>query len=108
MAKLNLNNTAKDTAKEPADRPVYDLDIKVRRAFQGKYGILFDMEVNHVTIYGCRVCDTPKGDNFVGFPQTPDKKDKKKWWNIAYVPLTEEQTAEILSQIANLLNGTTK
>lgn len=108
MAKLNLNkkDTTKETAQAP--RPVYNYDIKVRRAFQGKYGILFDMDINNVTVYGCKVCDSPKGDNFIGFPQTPDKKDRNKWWNIVYAPLTEEQTADILSQIAEILNSGNK
>ena len=103
------NYTKKDTKKSKntkntkKDRPVYDLDIKVTRAFEGKYGTLLDMEVNHVSIYGCRVCETRDGEPFIGFPQKQDKKNRDKWWSIAYGPLTDEQTADIMSQVADLL-----
>lgn len=106
MATKNYNkkNTKKGTKKDTKkDRPVYNLDIKVTRAFEGKYGTLLDMEVNHVSIYGCRICETHDGEPFIGFPQKQDKKNRDKWWSIAYVPLTDEQTADIMSQVADLL-----
>lgn len=102
MAKLNRKNNKKETTKK--ERPVYDYEIKVARALDGKYGILFDLELNHVTIYGCRVCETRDGDNFVGFPQKPDRKEKGRYWSVAYAPLTEDQTSEILRQIAEILD----
>ena len=102
--KKDTKNTKKGTKKDTKkDRPSYDLDIKVTRAFEGKYGTLLDMEVNHVSIYGCRVCETRDGEPFIGFPQKQDKKNRDKWWSIAYVPLTDEQTAYIMSQVADLL-----
>lgn len=84
---------------EKKPRPTYDYDLKVIRVFDGKYGVLFDLEINHVTIYGCRMCETRDGQPFVGFPQKQDRKDKDKWWSIAYAPLTEAQVQAIWDQI---------
>lgn len=105
MATKNYKKDTKKTNKKTTkkDRPVYDLEIKVTRAFEGKYGTLLDMEINHVSIYGCRVCETREGEPFIGFPQKQDRKDKTKYWSVAYVPLSDEQTADILAQVADLL-----
>lgn len=99
------NTTTKNTKNTKKERPVYDLDIKVTRVFDGKYGVLFDMTVNHVCINGCRVVSTGEGEAFVGFPQKRDRKDEDKWWNIAYVPLSDDQTSDILDQVEDLLAG---
>ena len=93
--------TTKKAAKKT--RPVYDYDIKVVRAFDGKYGVLCDLSINNVTIYGCRVCATKEGEAFIGFPQKKDRKDPEKWWSIVYAPLTDEQTSDVLEQVENLL-----
>ena len=86
-------------------RPEYDYDLKVVRALDGKYGILFDLDINHVRVYGCRVCETRDGKQFIGFPQKADRKEAKKFWSIVYAPLTDDQTEDILGQIADLLNA---
>lgn len=110
MATKNTKNTkttknTKNTKNTKKTRPVYDYDIKVTRVFDGKYGILFDMEINHVFINGCRVVgSTEDGEAFIGFPQKKGKKDDK-WWNICYAFLSDEQTADILEQVDNLLNA---
>lgn len=102
--RTNSKNASKKTTKTARKpRPVYDFDIKVTRVFDGRYGILFDMEINHVFINGCRVVSTEDGEAFIGFPQKKGKKDDK-WWNVCYAPLTNEQTADILEQVDNLLN----
>ena len=64
MAIKNTRNTkstknTKSTAKAvKKTRPVYEYEIKVLRAFEGKYGILCDLSINNVTVYGCRICTT--------------------------------------------------
>ena len=98
------NKSTKSTAKAvKKTRPVYEYDIKVLRAFEGKYGILCDLSINNVTVYGCRVCTTKSDETFIGFPQKRDRKDPEKWWSIVYAPLTDDQTADILAQVGNLL-----
>lgn len=84
-------------------QPQYDYEIQVTRVLRGEYGTIFDMVLNHVKIYGCRVCETQEGVPFVGFPQKPDRKIRGKYWSIAYAPLTEAQTREVFTQISHVL-----
>ena len=80
--------------------------IKVTRAREFENGgLVFDMVVNGVTIYGCQWVEGEKDGRdyaFVSFPSRQSKKDKK-WYNIAYVKLSDEDTAEIEKQIDALL-----
>lgn len=80
--------------------------IKVTRAREFVNGdIVFDMVVNGVTIYGCQWVEGEKNGRdyaFVSFPSRQSKKDKK-WYNIAYVKLSDDDTAEIEKQIDVLL-----
>ena len=100
-----LSKRGKETKGKKArkERPEYEYVIKVTRVLDGRYGILFDLDLNHVTIYGCRLCETKEGKPFVGFPQQRDKKDPDKWWSIAYAPLTDAQVQVICDQIAEQL-----
>lgn len=100
LSKRGKGGKSKKTQRE---RPEYEYEIKVTRVLDGKYGILFDMEINHVTIYGCRLCETREGVPFVGFPQQRDKHDKDKWWSIAWAPLTQKQTELVVDQISQQL-----
>lgn len=107
MATNYKKNNRKDARKRRTakrERPVYDLDIKVRRAFDGEYGILFDLEINHVTIYGCRLVEIDStGECFVGFPQKRGRDGK--YWSHAYVPLSDEQQKGIIKDVYALLDG---
>lgn len=105
MATKKSTKSIKSTKKaKKAKRPEYDYTIKVTRAFDGKYGILFDMDINHVMVYGCRVCETKDGEAFVGLPQRPPKNKKDRYWSIVYCPFTDDQVADILAQVAALLD----
>lgn len=98
------NNAAKGgKAKKAAkkERPVYEYELKVTRVFDGEYGQIFDLEINHVTVYGCRVCETGDGEPFIGWPQKKGKDGRYR--SHAYAPLTDEQTGEILAQVAAML-----
>lgn len=101
MAKqFNKNNRSGSKKAQKKERPQYDYDLKVKRVLDGKYGVLFDLEINHVTVYGCRMCETREGVPFVGWPQKQDRKDRDKWWSVAYAPLIDEQVKVIWDQIA--------
>ena len=80
--------------------------IKVTRAREFENGgLVFDMVVNGVTIYGCQWVEGTKDGRdyaFVSFPSRQSKKDNK-WYNIAYVKLTDEDTQNIEGQIDSLL-----
>lgn len=89
------------TTKKRRQMERQEYDIKVTRAFEGKYGTLFDMELNHVKVYGCRVCETRDGEPFVGWPQKQGKDGN--YYAHAWAYLEDDQTAEIMDQIAALL-----
>lgn len=77
-----------------------EVNAKVVRAIQVKDLVFFDVEINGVTIYGCKVVEGKNGD-FISFPSHKGKDDK--YYSHAYIKLTDEQTKEIISQVENML-----
>ena len=76
------------------------IDAKVTRANQVNDAVFFDMEVNGVTIYGCKVIEGKNGD-FVSFPSHKGKDGK--YYNHAWVKLSDEDTAAIVKQVEEML-----
>lgn len=94
MAKLN--RTKKNQAPERVQH-VYS----VRRAKEfNDGGIVFDLNVDDITIYGCRIIQGKKGD-FVSFPQRKGKDGN--YYSHVYLALTEEETEEILEKVGKIL-----
>lgn len=62
--------------------------------------VYFDVKINGVTIYGCRVVEGQKAD-FIGYPS--QKGNDGKWYNIAYVPLADEDQKMIIDAVENML-----
>lgn len=79
---------------------IVEVNAKVTRANQVKDTVYFDVVINGVTIYGCKVVEGKNGD-FVSFPSHKGKDDK--YYNHAYIKLSEEQTADIVSQVEKML-----
>ena len=74
--------------------------IEVTRAHQFEDGnVTFDMVVNGVTIYGCKIATGKNGD-FVSFPSRKAKDGK--YYSHARVELSEDETKDIISQIEKL------
>lgn len=94
MAKLN--RTKENQAPERVQH-----SYSVRRAKEFKDGgIVFDLNVDDITIYGCRVIQGKKGD-FVAFPQRQGKDGK--YYSNVYLALTEEETQDILEKVCKIL-----
>lgn len=72
------------------------VNVKVTRANQVNDTVFFDMEVNGVSIYGCKVVEGSKGD-FISFPSHKGKDGK--YYNHAWIKLSDEATKEIISQV---------
>lgn len=81
----------------------YKMNVKRVKMFDNG-GVVFDLEVNGVTIYGCRVVEGKNGD-FISFPQR--KGSDGKYYAIAYFPMDREGTiqAAILQQVEAKLNA---
>lgn len=76
------------------------VDAKVVRANQVNDTVFFDMEVNGVTIYGCKVVEGKNGD-FISFPSHKGKDGK--YYNHAWVKLSDEDSAAIIEQVEKAL-----
>lgn len=78
---------------------IQKVDIIRAHAFDNG-GVVFDMVVNGVFIYGCRVVEGKNGD-FVSFPAR--KGSDGNYYSHAYIKLTEEDTKNIVSLVENAL-----
>lgn len=77
------------------------IEAKVTRAKQFKDGgVVFDMQVNGVSIYGCRVIESKNGD-FVSFPSY--KGSDGKYYSHAWVKLSDEDTKSIVKQVEDMI-----
>lgn len=76
------------------------VNAKVVRANQVNDVVFFDVEINGVTIYGCKVVEGKNGD-FISFPSHKGKDGK--YWNHVYIKLSDDDTKEIISQVENML-----
>lgn len=75
------------------------LEIKVTRVKQFDNACMFDMTVNGVSIYGCRLIEGKKG-YFVSFPSRKGKDGK--YYSYTYVKLEDQDVQTIIDQIAEL------
>lgn len=74
--------------------------IVVKRAKEFDWGILFDMIVNDVTIYGCKLLTNEKDEMFVSFPSR--KGTNGNYYNYVYVKLSVEDIQNIVAQIEKM------
>lgn len=101
----------KNSNKEAETKEVKQLEITVKRAKDfsddEKTSIAIDLEVNGVTIYNCWYREGKKKDgsdySMVAFPSREDPKNKGKYYNHAYVKLSEADVENIASQIEQLI-----
>ena len=77
-----------------------EVNAKVVRANQVEDLVYFDVEINGVTIYGCKVVEGKNGD-FISFPSHKGKDGK--YYNHAYIKLSDDQAKDIISQVENML-----
>ena len=77
-----------------------NVEAKVTRANQVKDTVFFDVVINGVTIYGCKVFEGKNGD-FISFPSHKGKDDK--YYNHVYIKLTDDQTSDIIHQVEEML-----
>lgn len=95
MAKFNRNTEASKPRKIGVGR-VHLWDDK---------NISFDLTVDNVTIYGCRLVQARKDgeSDFVGFPSRKGKDGK--YYSYAYTRISDEEMQSICDQIAEAINN---
>lgn len=100
---MAIKGKKKEETKEQA------LEIKVARAKDfskdDKTTIAFDMVVNGVTIYGCYYREGTKNGKDYAMVAFPSRKDDKsdKYYNHAYVKLSDDDVENIASQIEDFI-----
>lgn len=63
--------------------------------------VRFSLTVNGITVYGCNVVEGKNGD-FISFPSYKGKDGK--YYNHAYIPLTDKEQERILIDVEKELN----
>ena len=76
-------------------------EFEVRNVNQYKDTVFFNLVINGVVIYGCRVVEGNKGD-FIAFPSK--KGNDGKYYSHAYAALSEEDAEKILAEVEKQLN----
>ena len=91
----NTNNFVKVTEKSVSGVKAVDSN--------GAVTVYFNLTINGVTIYGCRV-GTPQngGEDFIAFPSRKDANGK--FWKYAYVKLSDADTKEIMAEVEKEVN----
>ena len=104
---MALKNAKKGTqgTQEKQEKEV-SYDIKVTRAHELENCVMFDMEVNGVTIYGCSYRTLERKDGSgefikIGFPSR--KGNDGKYYSQAYFKVTDEIAEDIEAQIGKLI-----
>ena len=99
MKKPATKKAADTTEKKFLDNPVLEVS-RVKMWDNG--GVTFDLIVNGVKIYGCRVVEGKNGD-FIGFPSR--KGSDGKYYSHAYAALAPDAVSLVLSAVEEELNG---
>ena len=97
---MNKPNTESKAKKSKGEELNID-SFSVNRVHQfDNGGVTFDMTVNGIAIYGCRVVETKDGD-FIGLPQR--KGNDGKWYSIVWAKFSDTDTRHILEEVEKLL-----
>ena len=99
MKKPNTESKAKSNKGEKLKIDSFSVN-RVHQFDNG--GVTFDMTINGISIYGCRVVETDKGD-FISLPQR--KGNDGKYYSIVWAKFSEEDTKDILAEVENMLNS---
>ena len=99
---MNKPNTESKAKKSKGEELKID-SFSVNRVHQfDNGGVAFDMTVNGITIYGCRVVETKDGD-FIGLPQRKGKDGK--YYSIVWARFADADSKDILAEVEKQLNS---
>lgn len=95
------NKTTGTRKSQPVKVDSFSVDSARIIEYNGHQSVVANIKINGVTIYGVNVIEGKNGD-FLSFPQKQGKDGK--YYHIAYVSLSDEDQAEIIKEIENVLN----
>lgn len=85
--------------EKKSESAVQSVEVVRAKSFDNG-GVVFDMTINGVSIYNCRVVEGKNGD-FISFPAR--KGSDGNYYSHAYIKLTEDDTKQIISQVEKAL-----
>ena len=88
------------TQKEVSNLKLESYDVT--RANMVGETVFFDLVINGITVYGCKVCEGKNGD-FISLPSRKGKDDK--YYSIVYFRLSDEDQKIILDTVEKVLNN---
>lgn len=88
------------TKKEVSNLKLESFDV-IRANMVGET-VFFDLVINGITVYGCKVCEGKNGD-FISLPSRKGKDDK--YYSIVYFRLSDEDQKIILDTVEKMLNN---
>lgn len=103
---MDTSKAKKSTSKSSniENTKVTSLEVQKVRVIETKKGdmVLFTLVLNGVYINNCKVATGKNGD-FVGWPQYKGSDDK--WYNVVYIPLSDDDTKKIMDQVQAAINA---
>ena len=85
--------------EKKSESAVQSVEVVRAKSFDNG-GVVFDMIINGVSIYNCRVVEGKNGD-FISFPSR--KGSDGNYYSHAYIKLTEDDTKQIISLVEKAL-----
>lgn len=94
--KTSKKDSKKTSKKEFKDIEVISLEVTRAREYDDIF--FFDMVLNGINIYGCRLIEGENGW-FVSFPSKKPTKKGGKWYNHCWAKLPDDAVGEICSAV---------
>ena len=85
--------------EKKSESAVQSVEVVRAKSFDNG-GVVFDMTINGVSIYNCRVVEGKNGD-FISFPAR--KGSDGNYYSHAYIKLTEDDTKKIVGLVEKAL-----
>lgn len=85
--------------EKKSESAVQSVEVTRAKAFDNG-GVVFDVTINGVSIYNCRVVEGKNGD-FISFPAR--KGSDGNYYSHAYIKLTEDDTKKIIGLVEKAL-----
>lgn len=101
MAKFNTGN-AGNTGDALGYETLKSVTLSVSMVKEWSNGLTFTLTVDRVSIYGCRIVSGKNGD-FISFPSR--KGSDGKYYNHAYINLSDEELKVVFDMVRSALNG---
>ena len=90
-----------ETKKAPETLNISTFSVDRTTVFDNG-GVVFDMTLNGIKIYGMRVVES-NGKDFISFPSRKGKDDK--YYSIVWARLSDKDSEAILREVENKLNA---